>query len=115
MIVMEGKSAFLNCDTQGDPEPEITWKKDGVILDPTSDLDIDLTPFGSLQFSSVKLRDDGRYVCIATNPAGSAVKDFTLIVHGMDREFDSVGNSLELNANYIEENKSSIVEINHRH
>ncbi|XP_048772936.2 hemicentin-1-like isoform X2 [Ostrea edulis] len=81
MIVMEGKSAFLNCDTQGDPEPEITWKKDGVILDPTSDLDIDLTPFGSLQFSSVKLRDDGRYVCIATNPAGSAVKDFTLIVH----------------------------------
>jgi hypothetical protein len=87
MIVLEGESAFLNCDTQGDPEPEITWKKDDVILDPASDIDIDLTPFGSLQFSSVKLRDDGSYMCIATNPAGSAVKDFTLIVHGNNWKF----------------------------
>ena len=79
---MKGEAAFLNCDTLGDPDPEVTWKKDDVILDPTSDLDITMTPFGSLEFSKVEVADDGRYVCIATNPAGSAVKDFILIVQG---------------------------------
>ncbi|XP_062570988.1 hemicentin-1-like isoform X1 [Saccostrea cucullata] len=81
LIVLQGEPAFLNCDTQGDPEPQVTWKKKGVIIDPSSDPDITLTPFGSLQFSSVKILDDGRYDCIASNPAGSATKNFTLIVH----------------------------------
>nr|XP_022322237.1 hemicentin-1-like isoform X1 [Crassostrea virginica] len=80
IVVVKGEAAFLNCDTLGDPDPEVTWKKDDVILDPTSDLDITMTPFGSLEFSKVEVADDGRYVCIATNPAGSAVKDFILIV-----------------------------------
>lgn len=83
MVVVTGEPAFLNCDTQGDPEPEVTWKKDDVIFDPNSDPDISMTPFGSLDFSKVKVVDDGRYVCIATNAAGSAIKDFILIIHGV--------------------------------
>ena len=82
IVVVKGEAAFLNCDTLGDPDPEVTWKKDDVILDPTSDLDITMTPFGSLEFSKVEVVDDGRYVCVATNPAGSAAKDFILIVQG---------------------------------
>lgn len=59
------------------------WKKDDVIFDFISDFDISMILFGSLDFSKVKVVDDGRYVCIVINDVGLVMKDFIFIIYGL--------------------------------
>ena len=48
---------FLSCDASGFPEPKISWKKSGISLSHTKQLNI----------SSSNKDDAGEYVCIASN------------------------------------------------
>uniref|UniRef100_A0A6Q2XQ89 Roundabout, axon guidance receptor, homolog 2 (Drosophila) n=1 Tax=Esox lucius TaxID=8010 RepID=A0A6Q2XQ89_ESOLU len=64
-----GTVALLRCQASGDPEPTVTWLKDGVSLlgkDPRMTL---LEP-GSLQIMSTRLSDSGLYTCVATSSTG---------------------------------------------
>uniref|UniRef100_A0A4W5KIH3 Roundabout guidance receptor 2 n=1 Tax=Hucho hucho TaxID=62062 RepID=A0A4W5KIH3_9TELE len=64
-----GSVALLRCQASGDPEPTVTWLKDGLSLlgkDPRMAL---LEP-GSLQIQSTRLSDSGLYTCVATSSSG---------------------------------------------
>uniref|UniRef100_A0A8C7TRN8 Roundabout, axon guidance receptor, homolog 2 (Drosophila) n=1 Tax=Oncorhynchus mykiss TaxID=8022 RepID=A0A8C7TRN8_ONCMY len=64
-----GGVALLRCQASGDPEPTVTWLKDGLSLlgkDPRMAL---LEP-GSLQIQSTRLSDSGLYTCVATSSSG---------------------------------------------
>ncbi|NXI30722.1 HMCN1 protein, partial [Sterrhoptilus dennistouni] len=63
-------SALLECAAEGVPPPRITWRKDGAVLTGNNSRYWVLED-GSLHIPWAQVADTGRYVCMATNAAGS--------------------------------------------
>nr|XP_051696750.1 hemicentin-2 isoform X2 [Oryctolagus cuniculus] len=61
--VLAGEALDLNCVAEGQPEPQLSWSKDGAALRGRG-------PEGSIQFTAVETSDAGRYRCEASNSAG---------------------------------------------
>ncbi|KAM4726792.1 LOW QUALITY PROTEIN: roundabout homolog 2-like [Anableps anableps] len=64
-----GGVSVLRCQASGDPEPTVTWRKNGVNLlgqDPR----FSLLEHGSLQIQNTRLSDFGLYTCVATSSSG---------------------------------------------
>ncbi|KAJ8379625.1 hypothetical protein SKAU_G00004030 [Synaphobranchus kaupii] len=64
------QAAVLPCEAEGTPTPSVTWRKDGLPLDPSNSR-FTILAEGSLRVGSAQLSDSGRYYCAASNPAGS--------------------------------------------
>ncbi|XP_023814399.1 hemicentin-1 [Oryzias latipes] len=78
--VIEGHMASLLCDVQAYPPPEITWTRDGQVLQFSTGVHI--LPGGQmLQLPRARLEDAGQYVCTASNSAGQDQKSFLLSIY----------------------------------
>ncbi|XP_043941249.1 hemicentin-1 [Protopterus annectens] len=75
-----GMSVSLACIAKGQPTPRITWRKDGAILVGNSKR-YTITEDGFLHIHSAQVTDTGRYLCMATSPAGSDRKQTDLQVY----------------------------------
>ena len=53
----------LNCSATGDPQPVISWKKQGGQLPVGRSQQIN----GTLEITDITLNDKGNYICVATN------------------------------------------------
>jgi len=102
-VVNETDPVIFMCSATGIPPPEITWMRNGVLLDENVDPRISLsipsdpevfpTTGGNIYSSSRNLtisnardNDSDTYTCITTNENArtpSVVQDFELIVQGM--------------------------------
>ncbi|XP_012784766.2 hemicentin-2 [Ochotona princeps] len=71
--VLAGEALDLNCMAEGQPEPRLSWFKDGASLQGRG-------PEGSVQFAAVEASDAGRYRCEASNSAGEDVWELELRV-----------------------------------
>ena len=78
--VAEGRSVRLVCDVEGDPEPEITWSKNGMRIS-DSDPHYFMDGSGSLEVLSADQHDTATFVCTAVNVAGLREKRIRLFVH----------------------------------
>lgn len=68
--VQKGKSALLNCLVGGNTKSAITWRRNGIALDLSSDGRRMIRPNGSLYFSEIMHEktykpDEGTYQCEA--------------------------------------------------
>nr|XP_051676343.1 hemicentin-1 isoform X2 [Oryctolagus cuniculus] len=70
---------LLPCDAAGTPRPFITWQKEGISV-LSSGQSRAVLPGGSLQISRAAREDAGVYVCVAQNPAGTALGKIKLNV-----------------------------------
>jgi len=65
-----GHAATLRCrPPRAEPEPRVTWKKDGVTLPADGDR-IFVDQSGSLHVLDSRRDDTGQYACVAENVAG---------------------------------------------
>ncbi|NXF12445.1 HMCN1 protein, partial [Smithornis capensis] len=69
-VVLINASALLQCAAQGVPAPRITWRRDGAVFTGNSTR-YSMWEDGSLHIQAAQVADSGRYVCMATNSAGT--------------------------------------------
>ncbi|XP_073903349.1 hemicentin-1 isoform X3 [Castor canadensis] len=69
----------LPCEAKGTPSPFVTWQKEGLSV-LTSGKSHAVLPSGSLQISRAVREDAGTYMCVAQNPAGTALGKIKLTV-----------------------------------
>uniref|UniRef100_A0A8C2ZWU4 Hemicentin-1 n=1 Tax=Cyclopterus lumpus TaxID=8103 RepID=A0A8C2ZWU4_CYCLU len=62
----------LPCRATGSPRPTITWQKEGINI-PTTGGSFTVLPNGGLQIHKASVSDSGTYICVAQNPAGTAL------------------------------------------
>ncbi|XP_062437683.1 hemicentin-1 [Rhea pennata] len=81
IVVRINTSAVLECIAEGVPTPRVTWRKDGAIFS-GNNTRYSLLEDGSLHIHSAHVTDTGRYMCMATNTAGTERKrtDLQVIV-----------------------------------
>ncbi|CAM9592142.1 unnamed protein product [Lampetra fluviatilis] len=80
VTVLVESDALLECVVSGTPAPRVTWRKDGAVLSPGNSRYVFLED-GSLRVLASKVSDTGRYLCLATSPAGSERRRVDLQVH----------------------------------
>ena len=85
MQATDGGNMTIFCIPEAAPAPEITWRKDGSLLNP-GDQETDRIrqmPNGNLLISPVQFSDSGLYRCDAVNELGSANSSGVLTVLGL--------------------------------
>ncbi|KAM4739794.1 receptor-type tyrosine-protein phosphatase S isoform 2-T3 [Anableps anableps] len=70
-VVERTRTATMLCSASGNPDPEITWYKDFLPIDPsTSNGRIKQLRSGALQIENSEELDQGKYECVASNMEG---------------------------------------------
>ncbi|XP_077421060.1 immunoglobulin superfamily DCC subclass member 3 [Vanacampus margaritifer] len=74
-----GTTAIFTCQAQGEPEPQLTWLKNGQILEPGGHVKL-RNKNSTLTIYSISQDDEAIYQCIAENSAGSTQASARLTV-----------------------------------
>jgi hemicentin len=83
MEVIVNRSVIIQCPATSIPAPAISWFHDGREIDLKVDKHFELKRNGrELKINTVQLDHSGRYVCRASNPAGTAEQTYHLNVLG---------------------------------
>ncbi|RMC08359.1 hypothetical protein DUI87_14601 [Hirundo rustica rustica] len=77
--VIVNNPIVLPCEATGTPQPVITWQKEGINIITTGN-SYTVQPSGSLQIARAAVEDAGTYMCVAQNPAGTALGKIKLKV-----------------------------------
>ncbi|KAF5904399.1 Immunoglobulin superfamily DCC subclass member 3, partial [Clarias magur] len=78
-----GTTAIFTCLAQGEPSPQLTWLKNGQILEPGGHVKL-RNNNSTLTISSISQEDEAIYQCIAENSAGSSQASARLTVLWVD-------------------------------
>ncbi|KAM9408422.1 immunoglobulin superfamily DCC subclass member 3 [Pholidichthys leucotaenia] len=74
-----GTKAVFTCQAQGEPEPQLTWLKNGQILEPGGHIKL-RNNNSTLTIYDISQNDEAIYQCIAENSAGSTQASARLTV-----------------------------------
>jgi hypothetical protein len=81
LTIGDGERLTLQCSVAGDPEPQVTWFKDGRRLESNDFVDLKYKyGLATLKIEEVYPEDAGEYKCVAKNIAGTAECQCTLKV-----------------------------------
>ncbi|KAJ6665741.1 hypothetical protein lerEdw1_002111 [Lerista edwardsae] len=88
-VAETGQDIDVVCAAQGDPQPTITWAKEGIQI--TESGKFHISQEGTLSISDLGLADQGRYECRARNTFGftSSTMQLTVIATNVGRSGDN--------------------------
>uniref|UniRef100_A0A3B5AUN6 Cell adhesion molecule-related/down-regulated by oncogenes n=1 Tax=Stegastes partitus TaxID=144197 RepID=A0A3B5AUN6_9TELE len=90
LTVVLGQEVEFQCRVSGRPAPRVEWSRDGV-LSRDGDPHVEFLEDGQvLKVKSVRLRDQGLYQCLASNNAGTQMRQFRLTVQSETSEVSVV-------------------------
>lgn len=70
--IRDGETLTLECSVSGDPEPQISWSKNGKTISSSEIMDLKYkNGVAKLTINEIFPEDEGLYVCTATNSVGS--------------------------------------------
>ncbi|XP_072417108.1 peroxidasin homolog isoform X3 [Chiloscyllium punctatum] len=78
LTVAAGSDVQIPCGSRGDPEPTVTWSKDGIQI--TESGKFHISPEGFLFIHDVGPADQGRYECVARNSIDHSAASMVLTV-----------------------------------
>ncbi|RZF42381.1 hypothetical protein LSTR_LSTR004189 [Laodelphax striatellus] len=71
IVVNDGESLDLSCTLRGDPDPRVTWLKNGQVLTSSNVVDLKYrNGIASLRITEIYPEDEGEYICRASNSLG---------------------------------------------
>ena len=79
-VALINETVELECKGRGDPEPTITWSKDGQVIDVSKSARHTIKSSGSLWISKSQKSDSGEYSCEAANNVAKKTAKATLRV-----------------------------------
>lgn len=82
MTVIKKKPLVINCPISGIPTPNITWFKDGQVVEQSDHVTISLKG-RQLTIRNTTIVDSGQYKCKGESSAGTEEKSFNVKVLGM--------------------------------
>ncbi|XP_027700953.1 myosin light chain kinase, smooth muscle [Vombatus ursinus] len=86
VVAREGQTGRFSCKITGRPQPQVTWLKGEVPLEPSARIHmLEKTGVQVLEIQEVQLSDVGVYTCIAVNVAGKASMSSELIIQGTEK------------------------------
>ncbi|XP_074157516.1 myosin light chain kinase, smooth muscle isoform X2 [Sminthopsis crassicaudata] len=86
VVAREGQTGRFSCKITGRPQPQVTWLKEEVPLEPSARIHmLEKTGVQVLEIQEVQPSDVGVYTCIAVNVAGKASMSSELIIQGTDK------------------------------
>ncbi|XP_035291447.1 hemicentin-1 [Anguilla anguilla] len=81
LAVVAGQEVELQCRVNGRPAPKVEWSRDGEVLSRDGDPHVEFLEQGQvMKVKSVRLRDQGLYRCVASNRAGTQMRQFRVTV-----------------------------------
>ena len=81
--VHDGKTAVLECCILGNPSPQISWRKNGLIIGQMFDFKQSyIDDVARLEIGKVCVQDSGSYGCVGTNDLGEISTSCYLTVQG---------------------------------
>lgn len=88
LTIGDGERLTLQCQVAGDPEPQVTWFKDGKKLESNDFVDLKYKyGLATLKVEEVYPEDAGEYKCIAKNYVNQAETQCTLKVKRKSQRF----------------------------
>ncbi|XP_047491377.1 twitchin-like isoform X5 [Penaeus chinensis] len=92
LAVKDGEPLCLKCTVKGDPEPQVTWFKNGEPLSSSDIIDLKYKQgLAALTINEVFPEDEGEYICKATSSLGSAETKCKLKVTPMEQQVNGKG------------------------
>ena len=92
VIIPEGDVANLNVRVQGNPQPDVYWRKGRKTINPLTGR-FRILPGGTLQIVGVRREDEGTYDCFADNGLGPPVSQ--QVVLAVDKPRDLAAKIME--------------------
>uniref|UniRef100_A0A663N6M2 Myosin light chain kinase, smooth muscle n=1 Tax=Athene cunicularia TaxID=194338 RepID=A0A663N6M2_ATHCN len=86
VVVREGQTGKFSCKITGRPQPQVTWFKGDIQLQPNERFNMfEKTGIQFLEIQNAQLADSGIYTCTVVNSAGKASVSAELTVQGTAR------------------------------
>uniref|UniRef100_A0A8C0FAG4 Myosin light chain kinase, smooth muscle n=1 Tax=Bubo bubo TaxID=30461 RepID=A0A8C0FAG4_BUBBB len=86
VVVREGQTGKFSCKITGRPQPQVTWFKGDIQLQPNERFNMfEKTGIQFLEIQNAQLADSGIYTCTVVNNAGKASVSAELTVQGKAR------------------------------
>ncbi|KAK7065506.1 Unc-22p [Halocaridina rubra] len=111
LTIKDGEALSLKCTVKGDPEPQVTWYKNGEALSSSDIIDLKYRQgLASLTINEVFPEDEGKYLCKATNSLGTAETTCHLKITPMEQQINGKGGQGDKIPRVIEHLKSQEVQ-----